>query len=363
MNIRFAFELLVFLIFSTMLSLAHAAPPVLSDALITNVTDRSFTLIWTTDQPGQASIELYADSAATSPVNQFSVKLYPVLTGEPGVSGQARIESINSITQAAQSFGIVALQVTDLIPDTNYYLKFGLQTAAQESSLCPDAGVLFCPDTSPSLLTVQTASSQTRITPTTNILFENDVAAHTDQQIQVGELLIIGVENARYPLSVFVGDGMTIPYTLMDLNNLFSYQLNVSMQVNGSDLTTMGDTGEAIAVRLYRGRSGSTSLLSLMGKAGGNGSVVNLLSRSIGDCNGDGQINGYDALLIGHAVAGTINAADYSSVAFHPVLCNLFSEQGLHNVMPVLSVDDADKSRVDGLLIGTVNSANLPEVP
>jgi len=181
MNIRFAFELLILLLFFTVLSFAHAAPPVLSDVLITNVTDRSFSLIWTTDQSGQASIELYADSAATSPISQYNVELYPVLTGEPGVSGQARVASISTITQAAQSFGIVKLQVTGLNPDTNYYLKYGLQTATPESSLCPDAGLMFCPDAPPSLLTVQTASTQTRITPTANILFENDIAVHADQ--------------------------------------------------------------------------------------------------------------------------------------------------------------------------------------
>lgn len=363
MYIRAVFGVCAVSLLLTVSALVHAVPPVLSDVIVTNVTDRSLSLVLTSDQVGQASIEVYTDSNATIPATGYAVDFYPVVTGDPNLPSQSRAASKDAIVQAAQSFGIVNISVVGLNPDTDYYLKYSLQTPAPELTLCPDAGLSFCPDTPSSPLLVHTALAQARINSTSNTFFENDFAFFSDQQLNIGELLIIGVENARYPLSVFVGDGMSWPNVLLDLNNLFSQAVAESMQIKGGLETPAGNLGEAIVVRRYRGTAGSVSELRLMSTAQGDGSVIDMLPRFIGDCNGDAQVNGYDALLISHAVAGTYTPQDYAAVAFHPVLCDLFSEQGLHNVMPILTIDNADKTRVDDLLVGKIQASSLPDVP
>lgn len=340
----------------------QAVPAVLSDVLVTDVSDRSFSLVWTTDQPGQPGVEVYTDSGASNRLNNISISYYPVSTGNPALTGQARDDSINSIVQAAQSLGIIKLRVSGLTPATSYFVKYGFENAAQETTLCPDAGIALCPS-SAGMLSLQTAAEQSRINSTGNALFENDQLLLGDQQIQTGELLLIGVEYARYPTSVFAGDGMALPYVLFDMNNLYAQADQRSMQVRGRVDSSMGNLGEALVVRRYRGQAGSTSQLEVLAAATGSGAIIAAEPATTGDCNGDGFLNGYDALLMSHAVATSFAQSDYSSVAFHPLLCNLFSDEGLHNVTPLVNIDGADKTLLESLLIGVVQPENLPQVP
>jgi len=342
----------------------HAVPAVLSDVLVTDVSDRSFSLVWTSDQLGQPSIEVYSDAAATNLLTNVTVAVYPVSTGDPGLTGQARSNSINSIVQAAQALGIVKVSVSGLSPATAYYIKYGFDNNAQEVTLCPDAGAVYCPSAT-GLVSLQTASAQSRISGSggTDALFENDQLLLIDQQVQEGELLVIGVEYSSYPISVFVGDGMTPPYVLADVNNLYAQTDQRSMQLRGLMDSSMGNLGEALVVRHYRGQAGSTSQLQTLAAASGSGAVMSTQQASFGDCNGDSFLNGYDALLMNHVVAATFTQSDYANVAFHPLLCNLYSEEGLHNVTPLVNIDAADKSLVDDLLIGIVQQQDLPQVP
>lgn len=60
------FFLFIFLFF--LQGQLKAAPPVLSEAIIADVTDRSFSLIWTSDQQGIPIVETYSDVAGAVPV-------------------------------------------------------------------------------------------------------------------------------------------------------------------------------------------------------------------------------------------------------------------------------------------------------
>ncbi len=340
---------------------ANAVPPVVTDPIVADVTDRSFSVIWTTDQAGQARLQVFTDMAGTSPVTNAAVSFYPVNTGNPAVDAENREASRNDIVQAAQSMGIVKATVSGLSPDTAYYVKYGFENDAAESTLCPDAGATGCPGQG-TLLEVQTTLASIRtFGDAPQQMFINDVLLLLDPQVALGELLIVAVENAQYPLSVFAGDGASLPLHLIDLNNL--YQQNQSFRVSGAYSSGMGNHGEALVIRRYRGQSGNETQVQRMGPASGQGATSQSVAIQYGDCNGDGRIDGYDLLQMDHFLAGDFTETDFSAVAFHPVFCNLLTEEGLHSLATRVNIDQADSDRLQGLLIGTINSGSLPQQP
>jgi len=343
---------------------SYGVPPVLSDIVVADVTDRSFSLIWTTDQAGTPFIEVYSDELATSSVNNTKVVLYPVSTGITEEQVQESNANKTQLINAAKSSGIIKVSVSGLTADTQYFLKYAIQSSElSQTTLCPDAGAQFCPETASNLLRVKTALAHSKVSTQSNSLYVNDLVLLTDQTISKGEVILVAVENSPYPVSYFADDNAPLPFVILDLNNLYARKTRQSLQLQGAVEIASGFKGEAFVIRRYRGQAGNTSQLYFLKQARGVGEIVDLSPRTLGDCNADERVDGLDALMLGHAVAGTFTQQDYAAVAFHPVLCNLFSEQGRDNVMPVLSVDVADKRRLDSLLIGTVQVSDLPDAP
>jgi hypothetical protein len=342
---------------------AYSAGPVLSDLLVTDVTDRSFSLIWTSDQPGQEIVEVYNDSGGTQLVNGFNVSEYSVFTGSPASDGTNRQQSIDSIAQAAKALGIYQALVTGLDPNTNYYIKFGIQSdATGDITLCPDVGAVLCPDAHAGLIPVVTQSQPNRISSAPDV-FLNDYLLSLNLSAKKGELVVISMETSNYPVSAYVGDGVPEPYALIEMNNLFSSMDQQTLPINGSLEQSYGNTGEAFIVRLYKGLQGSDIDVMMAGAQLGTGATQAPIDKSYGDCNGDGQINGYDDLLLSKVIAEGLTSNDYSTVAFHPVLCNLYKESGIYSVATDVVIDAEDKIRLEELLIGQKSIASFPEVP
>ena len=338
---------------------AYSTPPVISEVLVTDVTDRSFSIVWATDQVGQPQVDLYFDELGTTPVQNPQINFYPVVTGDPFALN--RQISRDEISQAAQTMGIVKATVSGLAPDTDYYVKPGFETTFLESTSCPDSGSVYCPGIV-GLPSVRTATAQTRIyNPGTEQLFENDQLLILDENVELGELLVIGVENAKYPVTVFAGDGIPLPYQIIDLNNLYNQEF--SMRVQGGRESSMGNHGEALIVRRYKGNSGNVTELKRMGDIIGQGALVEAVPVSLGDCNGDTRIDGYDIFVIEHFLGGTFTSQEFTAVAFHPVLCNLYTEEGRHSVKTTVNIDLADQDHLRSLLIGTISSQDLPVQP
>lgn len=339
-----------------------AVPPILSDSLITDVSDRSFSLIWTTDQPGTASVEVYTDAAGTQPATGIITTRYPLNTGDPSLNGLQRETSRQDIVQAARDMGIVKVRIHGLSADTSYYLKFGVENAALESTLCPDAGAIYCPDQSTTMPMLQTSRELKRTfqNPGEQV-FQNDVLIQGDIEITAGEIIIVNSEHSRYPVSVFAGDGASLPYCLVDLNNLF--QQGESLRIQSATESDMGIHAEGLVVRRYRGQLGNQTHVERINIVSGTGQPVNSVAVAYGDCNADTRIDGYDLLQVEHYLDGRFSNSDFHEVAFHSIFCNLFAEQGRHKVDSTVTIDQLDADRLEGLLIGTVDPVSLPEQP
>jgi hypothetical protein len=357
------FSLLIIL--TLFVSITNAAPPILDKVLIADVTDRSFSVIFTSNEMGTPKLEVYSDITGLNQLLNNSVISYPVGTGNifSGIQNGAAAKKI--IIDAAKILGIIKLSVSGLMPDTQYYVKYGFDNTTAESTLCPDAGITLCPDLSGSLVSIKTARQQTRNQSVAGLenLFTNDVLMLTDQNLIVGELVIMATENTRYPVSVFAGDGMPLPYVLIDMNNYTTYDQQGTYIIRGDDQQLKGNHGEAVLVRQYRGQNGDTSQVSMVGKVNVNGGLIKSISRKMADCNADGNVNGYDSLLLQHVIATNVLTTDYTNVAFHPLLCNLYMEEGLNSVTTAVNIDSADFSRMSDALVGKILLENLPETP
>jgi len=361
-KIRQNLSISVALLYVISMSAAHAVQPILSEPVITDVSDRAFSLIWTTDQPGQPLIEIFSDAVGTLPVTGFTLSSYGPSTGNPSLNGAARQASKDAITQAAKLLGIVKTTVTGLTPDTDYFVKFGIDAdLTPDITLCPDAGVGFCL-AQPGLLAITTAIQPVRESSITE-LFLNDPLLVLNITAQQGELIIAGVETSRYPISVFVGDGVPAPYALIDLNNVYSAVSNQSLQLSGLNQQAQGNTGEGLIIRHYKGVNGSDANVHVIDINQGTGALMSPLAQSYGDCNSDGRIDGYDNLLLANVVAGTLIEADFITAAFHPALCNLYKENGIDSVSTSVVIDVEDKTRHESLITGKLPVTSLPEAP
>ena len=343
---------------------SYAISPVLSQPVITNVTDRSFSLIWTSDQSGSPLVEIYSDAAGTVPVvSDISITPYGVFTGNPALDESDRQSSIDSIVAVAKSNGIFEVTVAGLMPATQYFIKHGVQAElTQETTLCPDSAASFCPDANLDLLSLTTELSAERVDASTH-LYMNDVLLGLNVNTQQGQLVIINAETAAYPVSAFVGDGVPAPYVVVDLNNFFAVPAHTSLLLTGSSVKNIGDTGEGLVVRYYKGVNGSETSIVAVDVNQKRGALMTPVTRKYGDCNSDGRVNNYDHLLMANVVAGLLQETEYVNAAFHPVFCNLYKEDGLHSIATSVQIDGEDQSRLEALLIGKSNSVNLPEAP
>jgi len=339
-----------------------AVLPTFLEPVITDVTDRAFSVIWTTAQQGQPLVEVYSDAAATMPVAGIALTFNEPMTGNPALSGLDRQTSKDFIASSAKSLGIVKASIAGLNPDTDYFVKFGVQAdVTDEITLCPDAGAGFCPAPA-GLLTIHTAKQPVRESSMTE-LFVNDPLLVLNITAQPGELMIARVETSRYPVSAFVGDGVPAPYALIDLNNLYSVTNSQSLQLSGFNEQPQGNTGEALILRHYKGMNGSDTNVQVADTSQGSGALMSPLARDYGDCNSDGRIDGYDNLLLANVVAGTLIEQDYASAAFHPALCDLYKEKGINSVDTSVVINIEDKNRHESLLTGKLPATSLPVSP
>lgn len=342
---------------------AFAAPPILSNPILADVSDRSFSLIWTTDQPGELLVEIFNDEAASLPFSGFSVLEYGVKTGASIFSTADSVSRKVAIENAIKAKGIAKVTVSGLLPNTSYYLKYGITgTSTQETTLCPDPGVLNCPDTSATLLHVHTENKVTRGVASSEVLL-NDVLLHLDANATQGELVLISIESTNYPVSAIVGDVVPVPYALIDLNNYFNAISGESSLLQSKVTTTQGNSSNALSIMHYRGLAGASHQLAVLDQANGTGNVAGALSKNIGDCNADGIINGYDNILLSNHVAGVFSALEDEEISFHKFICNLHADSGLNFIDSDVLINNLDLSLHSELLVGKQNSNSLPVIP
>lgn len=347
-----------------------AAPPVLNKVLVADVTDRSFSIIYTSSEKGTPKLELYSDSAALNQLFNYTLTIYPVNINNKATNNNAIPDSGFSnrqlIIDSAKARGIVKLNISGLSPNTQYYVKYGAENSATaELTLCPDSGLALCADAVLTPVAVKTAKKITRSQQIDGLstLYTNDISLFVKQDAVIGDLIIVMAENTRYPVSVFAGDGPPPPFVFIDMNNFSTLEQDSTYVVHGFDEQAQGNYGESIVIRKYSGLSGDTMQRGLVGIASNTGMPVDMVERTMADCNGDGKVNGYDSLVLQYVINKNISSIDYSKIAFHPFLCNIFSQEGLNNVSSLSAIDSSDLSILSDVLVGKKQRENLPEAP
>ncbi len=340
----------------------------ISDVIVTDVSDRSMSLIFTISEPATPGLKIFTDEGASIPVPSVEMDVYPVHTGDPSISGQFRKHSQASIVNSAKGRGIVKISASGLEPETTYYLR--PQAIAQNSgevTVCPDAGSELCDDVDPESLAVTTNKGglHTFLNGSSNPqLYINDqLVIDTETGIE-GDLVIVAVEGSQHPVSAFVGDGVAAPKAIIDLNNLYSDMGGSLLRVQGSSyVAERGNFGESSLVRLYRGTLGKRTSYKGIGAVSGSGEVIAMDDFSLGDCNLSGSITSYDQLLLNWVINNNPEPEFQRQIAFHPPLCNLFKEQGLNSLSMTPEINQEDLIRLKQYLIGSLSVSDIPEEP
>lgn len=187
-------------------AISLAAPDTLAVA-ITDATPNSLCLVWMSDMPANPAVQVFTDSAMTI-----------------DITSQVRIVSMPcaaNIAAAALQKNIFKVRIEGLQPQTDYYVR--------AMSIDKTDSTSFSVSTLQKVTTAKEAASYTHDSNGNPVVISNDLSTFpvyiqpnsTDAQPGLGDIVILQVPDAGYPISAFVGDGITAPEGVLDLNNLF----------------------------------------------------------------------------------------------------------------------------------------------
>jgi hypothetical protein len=195
--------------------LAPAVAPVVSDITVSDVTPVSFSIIWKSDIAGTSNLNVFSDSAGTTPVTDITIESQPVDNGDAAIAA------------AAEDIGVMKVRVSGLTPNATYYFQTETtEKGGSDVTLSPAASPL--PEVITAADVVRTRMEDSAEVPFTNdlIIFDCDVA---------GALLVANVAGGDYPVSGFVGDGVAGTNAYVDLNNVFNFGITLPLE-GGEDV-------------------------------------------------------------------------------------------------------------------------------
>ncbi len=229
---RIALLLIIFLPWA----LPALAVPETVSLRVSDVTPRSFCLVWMSNQLIEPAVEVFADAGMTQELTSASK-----IVSAPGLS--------SNVAEAATAKRIYIMQVSGLQADTEYFVR----------SLGRDVNDTFSIGYS-AVQAVTTASSvqpcqvavDGSLSAVNNDLLAFKVYVRPVEQggafAGLGDLLVLETDQAAYPLTAFAGDGIPAGEAVIDLNNLFDLS-RISLSLSNSEL---------IRLRVYRGETLST---------------------------------------------------------------------------------------------------------
>lgn len=222
----------------------EAGVPEVSEVMVTDITTRSFSVIWKTSEPGTPSLTVFDGSDCLTPTSGIVVTPSPVISGD------------SAIADAAENNGIMKVTVNGLSPDTEYcYQTVTTSKSSSDITITPATPEKVLTK----LLTVRTYFDDL----TQNIKpFANDLILfpvfETDQQTYSEGSLLVAEGPGGTKLSAFIGDGIASPYALIDLNNLFSADTKVNLDLLGCETLILrefkGDSACAGSATIVRFR-------------------------------------------------------------------------------------------------------------
>ena len=226
------------------------AGPAVKDFFVTDVTPRSFSVVWASAEASRIDIpflSVYSDPDGLVPVLDAEVTPHPVENG-------------STVIQAfAEENGVMKVRVKGLEPDTTYYFQTTTTSKLSgETTLHPE-GPPF-PEVTTEKRCSRSSESGEDVVPFSNDLVYAECYFDDGVTPSEGTLLIATVEGGNYPVSAFVGDGIDPPFALIDLNNIFGRDSNESLNVaQNRNLTLVnfrGRFGNALVAHRMPGNSG-----------------------------------------------------------------------------------------------------------
>lgn len=215
---------------------SFAAPPTVRDLIVTDVTPRSFSVAWTTDEPATAGIQVFVAPACIEPLANVIVVSHPTVSNNP------------AIRQAAELAGVMKVRVTNLAADTEYCFQT-LTTSKSTSEVAVAPAVPGLVRTARGVRRVQRLQPTDPLRPFSNDLVRFPTFQADPALVAEGALIVVSAPDASAPVSGFVGDGIPAPDALVDLNNLFGGDSGESLDLRG---------GERLVIRQLRGLRGAS---------------------------------------------------------------------------------------------------------
>lgn len=163
-----------------------------TDVTPTDVTPRTFSVVWVSDQAvASAGLRVFADAAGTTEV-----------TGSLAVS------------PAVVANGVVKVDVAGPAPDTCYYVQ--TTTTGTTTVLAPAS-----PPFTQVCTAVAVAASDALGAPHASDLLTLPLYAPDGTTPGNGSLLVVSVQGSAHPVSAWMGQGIAPPQALVDLGRLF----------------------------------------------------------------------------------------------------------------------------------------------
>ncbi len=246
-------------------------------------------MVWMTDVAADPAVEIYSDSAMTNQITG-SVMVTPMPA------------SSQEVVQAAKNRGIMKVRVSGLSASARYYARTVTRDPSNASN------VTYSP-----LFEAVTASKVVPYRYADGLAqgFSNDLVSFTvyirpsdtNAKPGLGDLIVLETDGSPYPLSAFVGEGITSPEGVLDLNNLFG--------ADGLSLDVIGR--EKIILRIYRGMGLFT--LTHYRRTPMNGNMVYVVEPVKGffaDINLDGKVDEEDFAAFKAQYRTSANDASYN---------------------------------------------------
>lgn len=219
---RKSFMFLLTIAVITGASLNTIAAPIVRDITPTDVTPRSFSVVW----------------VASEAVTNASLKFFSDVTGAHEITSTLPATLFVSPVSAATK-GVIKVTVAELSPDSTICFQTST-TSATGTTLTPSAQPYPC----------VTTEHAARISTDENAPIVNDLmrweALASDQitPLNGGLLLVNAKDVSLYPLSAFVGDDYPLPSTVINLRNLFDVTAHETADIRGNEI---------LEVREFRG--------------------------------------------------------------------------------------------------------------
>ena len=185
--------------------------------VVTDVTPVQFCVIWGTQEPASARVQVFLDAEAKTPFADAVVR--PESPAHP----------------PAEDIGVMKVRVVGLKANTEYFFRT-ITTLKRNNAVYE----------SPTYRVKTEAESK---------IVRNDVLL---QKVSIGEndpapgmVVIAYVDGASYPVSGWVGDGVPAQFAAIDTNNFYSSQTHSNLELRG---------GEVISLTVFGGSLGSAEI-------------------------------------------------------------------------------------------------------